>query len=162
MQTNTDFQVVALPAEAFGELLALSDEDLRSRRGRRMVVDHKPGFPCRVSLVDAEIGEEVILVDYTHHDADSPYRASGPIFVRAKAGTAKLEVNEIPGMLSTRLLSVRAYNDRGNMRDACVIEGAELASQIRTFFGDERVAYLHVHNAGPGCFNCRVEQATGR
>ena len=160
MQTNTDFQVVALPSEAFGELLAMSDDDLRAQRGRRMVVDHKPGFPCRVSLVDAEIGEEVILVDYTHHDADSPYRASGPIFVRAKAGTAKLEVNEIPGMLSTRLLSVRAYNDRGNMRDACVIEGAELASQIRTFFGDERVAYLHVHNAGPGCFNCKVERAT--
>lgn len=162
MHANTDFQVVALPAEDFGELLAMSDDDLRANRGRRMTVDRKPGFPCRVSLADAEIGEEVILVDYTHHDADSPYRASGPIFVRANAETAKPAVNEIPEMLQFRLLSVRAYNDQGNMRDACVVEGAELASQIRTFFGDERVAYLHVHNAKPGCFNCKVERVADR
>lgn len=162
MHAHTDFKVVALPAEDFGDLLAMPDVELRANRGRRMVVDHKPGFPCRVSLVDAEIGEEVILVDYTHHDADSPYRASGPIFVRAKAETARPDVNEIPEMLSTRLLSVRAYNNRGNMRDACVVEGAELASQIRTYFGDERVAYLHVHNAKPGCFNCKVERASAR
>ena len=162
MKSEVDFQVVALPAEAFGEFFSLTDDELRARRGRRMVVDHKPGFPCRVSLEDAEIGEEVILVDYTHHDVDSPYRASGPIFVRAKAETAKPAVNEIPGMLQFRLLSVRAYNERGNMRDAGVVEGADLADQIRKFFGDERVAYLHVHNAGPGCFNCRVERVAAR
>ena len=162
MQSEVDFQIVALPAETFSEMLALSNDELRARNGRRMVVDHKPGFPCRVSLEDAEIGEEVILVDYVHHDADSPYRSSGPIFVRAKAETAKPAVNEIPEMLQFRLLSVRAYSERGNMRDAGVVEGAELASQIRKFFGDERVAYLHVHNAGPGCFNCRVERAAAR
>lgn len=162
MPANTDFQVVALPAEAFGGLLAMSDDDLRATRGRRMTADHKPGFPCRVSLADAEIGEEVILVDYTHHDADSPYRASGPIFVRANAETAKLEINEIPAMLSTRLLSVRAYDERGMMRDAEVVEGADLEERIRAFFANERVVYLHVHNAKPGCFNCRVERASAR
>jgi hypothetical protein len=127
-----------------------------------MTADHKPGFPCRVSLVDAEIGEEVILIDYTHQDADSPYRASGPIFVRANAETAKLEINEIPAMLSTRLLSVRAYDERGMMRDAEVVKGADLEERIRAFFANERVAYLHVHNAKPGCFNCRVERASAR
>lgn len=159
MHAHTDFKVVALPAEDFGDLLAMPDVELRANRGRRMVVDHKPGFPCRVSLVDAEIGEEVILVDYTHHDADSPYRASGPIFVRAKAETARPDVNEIPEMLSTRLLSVRAYDDRGMMRDAEIVEGADLAGHIRASFADDRVAYLHLHNARPGCFNCRVERA---
>ena len=162
MDAHTDFQVVALPSEAFGELLAMSDDELRARRGRRMIVDHKPGFPCRVSLADAEIGEEVILVDYTHHDADSPYRSSGPIFVRANAETAKPAVNEIPEMLSTRWLSVRAYDDGGMMCGAEVVEGAELAEHIRKVFGDERVAYLHVHNARPGCFNCRVDRAATR
>ena len=162
MQANTDFQVVALPAEDFGEMLAMSDDDLRARRGRRMIVDHKPGFPCRVSLADAEIGEEVILVDFTHHDVDSPYRASGPIFVRASAETAKPAVNEIPGMLGTRLLSVRAYDDGGMMCGAEVVEGADLAGHIRSSLADDRVAFLHVHNAKPGCFNCRVERATDR
>jgi hypothetical protein len=32
------------------------------------------GFPCRVSLVDAEIGESVLLVNYEHLPAASPYR----------------------------------------------------------------------------------------
>jgi hypothetical protein len=26
-------------------------------------------------------------------------------------------------------------------------------------FSDPAIAYLHVHNARPGCFNCRVERA---
>lgn len=159
MNANTDFQVVALPAEAFGDLIAMSDDDLRARRGRRIIVDRKPGFPCRVSLADAEIGEEVILVDYTHHDADSPYRASGPIFVRAKAATAQVALNEIPEMLRFRLLSVRAYDEDGIMRSSEVLEGNELPDHIRKVFADDRVAYIHLHNAGPGCYNCRVERA---
>ena len=162
MDTHADFQVVALPAEVFGELLSLSEPELRARNGRRMVVDRKPGFPCRVSLADAEIGEEVLLVDFTHHDADSPYRASGPIFVRASAATAKPAVNEIPDMLRSRLLSVRAYDDGGMMCHSEVLEGTELADHIRKVFADDRVAYLHLHNARPGCYNCRVERAADR
>ena len=38
------------------------------------MADRKPGFPCRVSLVDAEIGESVLLVNYEHLPAASPYR----------------------------------------------------------------------------------------
>jgi len=159
MQISTDFQVVALPIEPFAELLAMTDDELRRHRGRRMVADRKPGFPCRVSLADAEIGDEVILVDYAHHDADSPYRASGPIFVRANVESARPAVNEIPAMLEVRLLSVRAYDGDGMMCGAEVVEGADLADHIRTVFADARVAYLDVHNARPGCFNCRVMRA---
>lgn len=159
MQTATDFQIVALPVEPFAALFAMTEEELRQHRGRRMVADRKPGFPCRVSLADAEIGDEVILVDYAHHDADSPYRASGPIFVRANVESAAPAINEIPEMLGFRLLSVRAYDDGGMMRSSEVVEGAELADHIRAVFGDACVAYLDVHNARPGCFNCRVKRA---
>lgn len=159
MSTSIDFQVVAVPAETFGPLLAMSHDELRARRGRRMLVDRKPGFPCRVSLADAEVGEEVILVEYAHHDADSPYRASGPIFVRANAETAKPSVNELPEMLQFRMLSVRAYDAEGMMCRSEVVEGTELADHIRTVFAEGRVVYLHVHNAKPGCFNCRIERA---
>jgi hypothetical protein len=48
------FRLVALSSEAFDALRARSDTELRGRGIRRMHVDEKPGFPCRVSLADAE------------------------------------------------------------------------------------------------------------
>jgi hypothetical protein len=56
-------------------------------------------------------------------------------------------------------MSVRAYNDQGVMVNAAVTPGKELESQIEKFFGDTKVSYLHLHNAGAGCYSCRVERA---
>src|SRR5712672_3050631 len=93
---NTSFRIVSLPVEQFGSLFTQIDAELQAIGARRMLVDKKPGYPCRVSLVDAEPGEEVILTSFTHHDVSSPYRGHGPIFVRVKAQTAELQANEIP------------------------------------------------------------------
>ena len=57
------FQIHALPAEHFQPLFRMSEQELASVRATRMVVDTKPGYPCRVSLADAEVGETVILVN---------------------------------------------------------------------------------------------------
>ena len=153
------FQIIPLPKEGFGSLLTQSDKELRTIGACRMIADKKPGFPCRVSLVDAEPGEEVLLIPFTHHDVTSPYRASGPIFVRVNAQTVKLAVDELPAMLRHRLLSIRAYDESARMVGADVIEGSELEKHIWRFFGERRVEYLHLHNARPGCYNCRVERA---
>jgi hypothetical protein len=103
------FQLIALPFERFTSLVTQSDEELRRIGVRRMVVDKTPGYPCHVSLVDAELDKNVLLVPFTHLDVASPYRMSGPNFVRVNAQTVKLEVDEIPTMLRSRLLSIRAY-----------------------------------------------------
>lgn len=153
------FRLVALEGESFDALRTLDDDGLRARGARRMRADEKPGFPCRVSLVDAEPGEEVILLPFTHHEVDTPYRASGPIFVRVNARTARPGVNEVPEMIRSRLLSVRAYDARGMMVDCEVVEGSNLEELIERTFSDPRVEYLHLHNARPGCFNCRVVRA---
>lgn len=42
---------------------------------------------------------------------------------------------------------------------ADVVDGKELEERIQRFFDDKRVQYLHLHNARPGCYNCRVERA---
>jgi hypothetical protein len=159
MDKQVSFRVVPLARDRFDNILGKSDEELRAIGGRRMIADEKPGFPCRVSLVDAEPGEEVILVPFTHHDVTSPYRASGPIFIRVKAETAKLEVNEIPPLLRSRLLSLRAYDRGAMMVTADIVAGDELEQHISRLFADKRVEYLHVHNARPGCFNCEVRRA---
>ena len=97
------FQVTALRRDDFEELFGLDDEALARRSAKRCVADRQPGYPCRVSLQDAEPGERLILVPFDHQPAQSPYRASGPIFVREAAQTARLppatipELCELPG-----------------------------------------------------------------
>jgi hypothetical protein len=153
------FQLSALPAERFTALFAQSDAELRAIGACRLVADKKPGFPCRVSLVDAEPGEEVLLLPFSHHDVSSPYRASGPIFVRAQAQTTRLEVNEVPPMIRSRLLSIRGYDPTAIMLLSEVVDGSELEKYLWRFFADPRVSYVHLHNARPGCYNCRVDRA---
>ena len=104
----------------------MNDAELTSLGARRMTVDEQPGFLCRVSLMDAPVGERVILTHFRQHEADSPYQSSGPIFVREMALTARLKVNEIPRMFNHRSLSVRAYDEAAMMRGARVVEGRAL------------------------------------
>ena len=61
-------------------------------------------------------------------------------------------------MLRRRLLSFRRYDDAGMMRDMVVADGRELAAVVAKLFGADEVAYLHVHNAKPGCYNCRIDR----
>lgn len=158
MKTTAAFRVTGLPLEPFAPLFPLDDAGLARHGARRVVADRKPGYPCRVSLVDADPGERLILLPYAHHDGDSPYRASGPIFVRELARPAAPAVGELPEVVRQRLLSVRAYDAAGLMTDAEVAEGQDLENVINRFFADPRVAYLHLHNARPGCYSCRVDR----
>ena len=155
---KTNFRIVGLPLTQFEPLFSLDDNDLAQKGARRLMVDAKPGFPCRVSMKDADIGERVILVPFMHHDVESPYRASGPIFVRETAKQIELAPGEIPEVVAGRVMSVRAYSDKGMMVNAAVTPGKELKSQIEKFFGDAEISYLHLHNAGAGCYSCRVER----
>ena len=83
--------------------------------------------PCRVSLRDAAVGETSILLHYPHQTAaTSPYRASGPIYVREGVTEAASFVNHVPAQQRIRLLSVRAYDADGIMVDADVTPGEDL------------------------------------
>jgi hypothetical protein len=150
------FQIHALPAARFRPLFALSDKVLLKARATRMVVDSNPGFPCRVSLEEAEIGETVILVNFQHQPGDSPYRASHAIFVRENAEQANPGVGAVPEVLETRLISIRAFDEKHYMLAADVVEGLRLTEVIPVLLQDSRVSYLHLHNAKRGCFAARV------
>ncbi|MCI0416145.1 DUF1203 domain-containing protein [bacterium] len=156
---STNFLISGLPLEAFSNLFELDDAGLAAVNARRCIADSKPGFPCRVSLEDAEIGESIILLTYEHHAVDGPYRGTGPVYVRQSAKQAQLKVNELPDVVKRRLISVRAYNSQSLMVASEVVEGSNLEEQIDRFFSDEQIQYLHLHNAKPGCFSCRVDRA---
>jgi hypothetical protein len=152
------FQISALQRDDFEDFFRLDDEELAVRGAKRYVANKTPGFPCRVSLEDAAPGERVILLPYAHQPAHSPYRAFGPIFVRESAQTASCAPNTVPPLLRSRMLSVRAYDSRDLMIDAEVVDGRELEGSLMRVLGNERVRYIHLHYAGPGCYACRVDR----
>jgi hypothetical protein len=123
-----------------------------------MVADKRPGFPCRVSLRDADVGERVILLNYEHLPVDSPYRSRHAIFVSESATDAQLAVDEVPEQLRTRLLSVRAFDKDNMMTDAEVVPGTALERVIESLFSNPAVHYLHIHNAKRGCYAARVDR----
>lgn len=156
---SNKFKIHAIPRQLYEPLLKLSDPELAHYHARWVVADSEPGYPCRVSLQDAKPGERLLAISHLHHDSESPYRGAGPIFVRESCKTASLEIGEIPLMLRHRLLSLRGYNELGNMVCAHVVEGVKLESAIAEQFQFESVKYLHIHNAMAGCFNCAVQRA---
>ena len=153
-----DFRLVGIDHAPFEALFELTDEELRARHAVRRVATASTGFPCRVSLEDAREGEELLLLPYEHHPAASPYRASGPIYVRRGARRRTLPPGEVPPYVTRRLISVRAYDARHMLVAATVCDGTEVADEIVARFADSDVAYVHLHNAKQGCFSCLVDR----
>ncbi|WP_425091626.1 DUF1203 domain-containing protein [Tropicimonas sp. S265A] len=147
-----DFQIRALPAAEFEHLYDLSDAELVAHQACRQIVKTKPGTPCRVSMQDAEVGETVILVNYEHLPAESPYCARHAVFVRQDAKPAQIAINEVPEVIRTRLISLRYYDAQHMMIDANVVEGTSVGEELSVAFKRPEIAYAHIHNAKPGCF----------
>jgi len=99
------------------------------------------------------------LLPFEHQAAHSPYRSSGPIFVRKAAVPAYLDSGVVPDTVRTRLISVRAYDEGHLMTDALVCEGGVVGAAIQAMFAREEVAYIHLHNANRGCFSCAAVRA---
>ncbi len=153
------FQVSPLAASHFESLYGQSDEALAGLGARATIADAKPGYPCRVALCDAEPGERLILVNFEHQPAASPYRSSHAIFVLDGAREATPEPGQVPGFLDHRQLSVRAFDGDHMMTGAEVIAGGDAADCFRAMLSRVDTAYLHVHNAGRGCYMLRVARA---
>lgn len=152
------FRITGLDPASFRDLHRLSDSDLAAQNIHRVRVDEKPGAPCRISLTDAEVGEQVLLLSYEHLPTHSPYHQQGPIFVRETDARFD-DVGVIPPALAMRLLSVRGFDAEGMMLAADVVEGAQAASVIERFFADPDVTFIHAHNAKRGCFAAAITRA---
>lgn len=153
------FRCLPLSPERFAPLFDLPDEALRTHLARRVTVDAAPGYPCRISLEDAPVGDEVLLVHFEHQDADSPFRASHAIYVRPSARPAELAVGALPPVFGGRILSLRAFDANGMLRGATLTEGDAAGPAIEALFADAGTAYLHAHFAAYGCYAARIERA---
>jgi hypothetical protein len=152
------FQIKALPKTIFARLFELSDRELASANAVRVKATQKPGFPCRVSLADAEIGEDLILTHFEHHTVDTPFRSSHAVYVRRDAVEAKPVPGTVPDLLRSRMLSLRAFDSAGMMVAADLADGAALENAIEKALENPSAAYLHLHFAKPGCYAARVDR----
>lgn len=155
----TTFQLAGIEHKPFAPLFGLSDAELASRGIVRQFADSDHGFPCRVSLEDAAAGDELLLLHYLHHPVSSPYRASGPIYVRRGQTRRVLAPGQVPDYVTRRLISIRAYDAEHMMVAADVVAGADTAHALVQLFTDPAVSYAQLHNARQGCFSCHVRRA---
>jgi hypothetical protein len=151
------FRVIGLSPQPFRPLFAMPDGELLRLGARRTVADHAR-MPCRVSLEHAAVGEELLLLNFEHQPANTPYRATHAIYVRKAAERAFEAVDIVPEVLESRLLSVRVFDIHHMMIDADVCEGSLAAEAFERFLDNRRASYLHVHNARRGCYAARVER----
>jgi hypothetical protein len=152
------FRITGLDPAPFRPLYGLADIDLARLGARRCRVDAKPGFPDRVEMRDAEPGESVLLLNYVHQPADSPYRASHAVFVREGAERAYEGVDETPECLRLRMLSLRAFDASGDMVDADLTDGRDIEAAIARLFANPAADYIHAHYAKRGCYAARIDR----
>jgi hypothetical protein len=152
------YRITGLSPEPFRHLFGLSDTELAARSIRRYVADAKPGFPDRIEMRDAEPGEKLLLLNYTHQPADNPYRASHAIFIREGAKERYDRTNEVPEALRLRTLSLRAFDADDLIVDADLVEGGKVEGSIERLFGNPKVAYIQAHFAKYGCYAGRIDR----
>ena len=153
------FIVSGLPLETFQPLFGLGDDELAERGVVRRVIEDGDRAPCRITLEDAPAGASMLLLNYEHQTAASPYRSRYAIYVNeAAAETARLK-DELPRVFLGRPLALRAFDAQGFLIGAELTDYAQVRVGIERQFANPEAAYHHVHNAIPGCYAARVDRA---
>ncbi|GJL90410.1 DUF1203 domain-containing protein [Hyphococcus sp.] len=153
------FMITGLPAEEFTSLFALSDAELEQRGVIRKTAVSKPGYPCRVTLEDAEPGETVLLLNYESHKVATPYRSSYAIYVREGANNTASYTDELPPVFLGRPIALRIFDANGLLIGADLALANDAEAKINHAFKNPAAAYLHAHNAAHGCFAAEIRRA---
>jgi hypothetical protein len=150
------YRIDGLRPEDFSGLLGLAEDALARRGARRVIADSKPGFPCRVTLEDAEPGEALILFNHVSHDVPTPFRSAYAVYVRDGAREPASYIDETPPVFEGRALGLRGFDGEGMLRGALLALPGEADSKIRALFERPEIETIHAHNAAAGCFAAKI------
>lgn len=152
------FTITGLRADAFAHLFHLTDEALQAQGIIRRQADTKPGYPCRITLVDAEPGESVLLLNHESHSAGTPYRCRYAIFVRENAAETAHFRDELPPVMQNRPIALRLFDAYGMLAGADMGMNDGLRDKIEAALTRTDIAYVHAHNAMHGCFVAEIRR----
>ena len=153
------FVISGIPAEPFEALFGMSAAELNAQGILRKQVDCQPGYPCRITLEDAAVGEHVLLLNYVSHRVESPYRSSFAIYVREGATQSARFFDALPPVMIGRPIALRFFDSEGSLVGADLCLGKGLERKINAALSLPGVEYLHAHNAAHGCFAAEVRRA---
>lgn len=155
----THFRIRGVDPTPFSNLFGQSDEKLRASGIFRYKAEEGSRHPDRVELRHALPGENVLLVNYVHQPANTPYRASHAIYVLEGATQAADLIDVIPEPLQVRLLSLRAFDSDHMIADAAITEGTNADAIVRKLLKNPDISYIQAHYAARGCYAARIERA---
>ncbi|MGH8032746.1 MAG: DUF1203 domain-containing protein [Luteimonas sp.] len=152
-----DYVVSGLALQSFQPLFGLDDAALRAHAAARMRVDVKPGFPCRVTLEDAEPGETAAVAVAAPRRRHAVSRRRADLRARDRAGKRARPQRDPGAAAQPAAVGARLRCRRLDARCE-VVDGVDLDALIERFLADPRIDFLHVHNARRGCYACRIDR----
>jgi len=152
------YRITGIDPAPYRYLHGLTETELAGQGVVRMTVTANPGFPCRISLTDRDVGESVLLLNHLSHDVAGPYRASHAIFISEGETESAEYIDEIPPVFATRVLSLRGFGADGMMIDALLTQPGEADGGIRRLLANPEIETVHAHNASRGCLAARIER----
>ncbi|UPG96453.1 DUF1203 domain-containing protein [Luteibacter aegosomatissinici] len=153
------YRIRGIDPTPFLSLYGRDEAELKQRGVLRMVAGDDTGYPERIELRNARRGESLLLLNFTHQPAAGPYHASHAVFVREGATEAAEMLDEVPEVMATRMISLRAFNAAHLIDHATLVDGRQLDDAIRRMLGTASVAYVHAHYAAYGCFAGYIDRA---
>jgi hypothetical protein len=153
------FIVTGLPVETFQPLFGLSDAELAAHGAVRRTAVAGDRFPCRITLEDAAPGETLLLLNFEHQAAATPYRSNYAIYVNEAAAETRRLAGELPPVLRGKRIALRGFDATGMLLEAELSLDDDVAQIVGRQFENPDVAYIHAHNAGAGCFAARIDRA---
>lgn len=152
------YRITGLEREQFAHYFDMDDAELARHDAVRVTAGADKGWPCRISLQDANAGETLVLLNHVSHDVATPYRSSYAIYLRDRANTEPEYIDEIPPVFEGRPMAFRAFDADGMLRNAALALPGQADMKIRELFESSDIAYIHAHNAAHGCFSAKVER----
>ena len=154
------FQIQPLNYEKFAPYFNMDSDELGLNKGIITKVAAPLAYPCRISLDFGEVGEEILLINYNHHDANSPYNSNYAIFIRKNAQEIQLAPNELaPVFKRNSPIALRGFDKNGFLQMAEIEMGPKIANNIEKFFENPQIEYIHAHFAAYGCYAAKIVRA---
>ena len=109
--------------------------------------------------MDAEPGEDLLLVNFEHLPVGNPYRSCYAVYVREGASESGANIaTKCPTSLLRACCRCARFGTDDMLMAGEVIEGTELDPLLRAWLADPATGFIHVHNAKPGCFAAEVRR----